>query len=154
MMFTYVSPSVEGLRGYTPEEVMAEPMDAALSPESSRLVREGLIRRMHEFERDGDNEGVFATTEVEQPCKDGSLVQTEVVTSYYRNPRTGRGGSRRVPGHHRPPTRRGASARERSALPGAGGACPLRAPREPGRPRGAREPILPRAVRRVRTRTT
>ena len=90
MMFTYVSPSVEGLRGYTPEEVMAEPMDAALSPESSRLVREGMIRRMREFERDGENEGVFSTTEVEQPCKDGSLVQTEVVTSYYRNPRTGR----------------------------------------------------------------
>ncbi len=58
--FTYVSPSVEQLRGYTPEEVMAEPVDAA-------LVGEGRSPRI-------------LSVRIDQPRRDGSLVPTEVVT--------------------------------------------------------------------------
>lgn len=36
--FTYVSPSVTQLRGHTPEEVMAQPLEAALTPESQVQV--------------------------------------------------------------------------------------------------------------------
>ena len=43
--FTYISPSVEWLRGYTPDEVMAQPVDAALTAESARKVAELLADR-------------------------------------------------------------------------------------------------------------
>lgn len=77
--FTYVSPSVEHLRGYTPEEVMQQTMDEVLSPESLRIVQESLVDIMEDvragrpIERD--------LTEIEQPCKDGSMVWTEVKTT-------------------------------------------------------------------------
>lgn len=91
LRFVYVSPSVERLRGYTPEEIMAEPLDAALTPESAALVRGLINERMKTFIK---NETLpnssFYTQEVEQPCKDGTTVWTEVVTIYSRNPRTGR----------------------------------------------------------------
>jgi len=89
--FLYVSPSVTALRGYTPEEIMAEPMDAALTPEGSRYIR-GLIQaRMAEFASKGEvSSRQFYTEEVAQPCKDGSLVWTEVITVYSQNPKTGR----------------------------------------------------------------
>jgi len=89
LRFLYVSPSVEGLRGYTPEEVMAQPMDAALTPEGSVRVREILAQRTQAI-RDGQTEDVFHVEELEQPCKDGSRVWTEVVTSHYFNELTGR----------------------------------------------------------------
>jgi len=77
--FTYVSPSVQRLRGYTPEEVMQQPMDEALTPASLRVIQEGLeiiakdVQAGIRIDRD--------LTEVEQPCKDGSTVWTEVKTN-------------------------------------------------------------------------
>ncbi|GAB4575357.1 MAG: hypothetical protein Kow0077_26460 [Anaerolineae bacterium] len=72
--FTYVSPAVERLRGYTPEEVLAQPLDEVLTPESLALVASELARL---------GRGEFALDELpvryelEQPCKDGSTVWTE-----------------------------------------------------------------------------
>jgi diguanylate cyclase (GGDEF)-like protein/PAS domain S-box-containing protein len=91
LRFVYVSPSVERLRGYTPEEIMAEPLDAALTPESAALVRRLIDEGMKKFTKNETlPNSVFHTEEVEQPCKDGSTVWTEVVTGYWRNPRNGR----------------------------------------------------------------
>ncbi len=85
LRFTYISPSVKKLRGYTPEEIMAEPMDAALTPEHGAHVRKLLETRL---ENKNINEPYF--DELQQPCKDGSLVWTEAVTRYQRNPNTKR----------------------------------------------------------------
>ncbi len=91
LRFVYVSPSVERLRGYTPEEIMAEPLDAALTPESAALVRKQIDEGMKKFTKNENfPNAAFHTEEVEQPCKDGSTVWTEVVTVYWRNPRNGR----------------------------------------------------------------
>ncbi|HEY3420750.1 MAG TPA: PAS domain S-box protein [Methanomassiliicoccales archaeon] len=74
--FTYVSPSVQQLRGYTAEEVMAQGLDQALTPESSRLVKQFLNEGLEALKRTGRfPEG---TREVEQPRKDGTTVWTEV----------------------------------------------------------------------------
>ncbi len=80
LRFTYVSPSVERLRGYTAEEVLAQPMEAALTPESSRRVAELLPRQLKSL---AASEESYRTqvTELDQPRKDGSIVQTEVVTT-------------------------------------------------------------------------
>lgn len=79
--FTYVSPSVERLRGFTPEEVMAQPFAKALTADSLRLVMENMAHRIKKVES-GDESARIQTHEVEQPCKDGSVVSTEVVTTF------------------------------------------------------------------------
>lgn len=80
--FVYVSPSVMQLRGYTPEEVMAEPMAAALTPESAARVRALMRQRIAALEAGEVSPDEYLTTEVEQPCKGGSSVWTEVTTRY------------------------------------------------------------------------
>ncbi len=90
LRFLYVSPSVFRLRGFTPDEIIAEPMDAALTPEGSRMVRASIARQVDGFTSGTLPAGSFFVNEVEQPCKDGTTVWTEVVTSYFLNPTTGR----------------------------------------------------------------
>lgn len=90
LRFLYVSPSVERLRGYTAEEIMAEPMDAALTPESAAKVRALLDAHLVDFEAGRRTPEDHTLTEVEQPRRDGSTVWTEVMTNMVRNRRTGR----------------------------------------------------------------
>lgn len=78
--FDYVSPSVQRLRGFSPEEVMSVPIDASLTTESAARLRQQLLEGAMRVAA-GDHEGLFALTEIEQPCKGGGSVQTEVVTS-------------------------------------------------------------------------
>ncbi len=87
--FKYVSPSVERLRGYTPEEILALPVDAALSVESSAYVQRLIQTRIGRF-LEGLQSPPYYVDEIEQPCKDGSFIWTEVVTNYYRNEETGK----------------------------------------------------------------
>lgn len=82
--FTYVSPSVEKMRGYTPEEVLAQPVSEALTPESLKLVSESLAANLPAFIARGSGTESFVS-EVDQPCRDGSVVQTEVTTTYLFN---------------------------------------------------------------------
>ena len=70
--FTYVSPSVYQLRGYTSEEVMKQSFAEALTPSSAKKVMEG----MKAFKVTGAIPSSYF--ELEQPCKDGSIVLTEV----------------------------------------------------------------------------
>lgn len=79
MHLTYISPSVEGLRGMTPEEAIAEPLSAALTPASCAE----LTRSRHkclEFIRQNPGEiPTCETLELEFYRKDGSTVWTETV---------------------------------------------------------------------------
>ncbi|MFZ5856872.1 MAG: PAS domain S-box protein [Chloroflexota bacterium] len=84
--FTYVSPSVEKLRGFTPEEVMAQPVNEALTPESLKIVGDSLAKNLPAFIAKGSGTESYVT-EVDQPCKDGSIVHTEVTTTYLFNKR-------------------------------------------------------------------
>ena len=47
--FTYMSPSVFRLRGFTPEEILAQPATAALTPASAERVRADLETSMAEW---------------------------------------------------------------------------------------------------------
>jgi len=70
--FTYVSPSVYQLRGYTSEEAINQSFAEALTPNSAKIVLEG----MKVFKETGKIPSSYF--ELEQPCKDGSIVLTEV----------------------------------------------------------------------------
>ncbi|MFN8595170.1 MAG: PAS domain S-box protein [Anaerolineae bacterium] len=84
--FTYVSPSVRKLRGYTPEEVMAQSVTEALTPESLQLVSDSLAKNIPAFMAQGRGTASYIN-EVDQPCKDGAIVHTEVTTTYLFNER-------------------------------------------------------------------
>ncbi|MGE5330011.1 MAG: ABC transporter substrate binding protein, partial [Deltaproteobacteria bacterium] len=75
--FLYVSPSVKNIRGYTSEEVLNQTIDKALTKCSSQLALNTLAdisSRINSGER--YIEPIYF--EFEQPCKDGSVVWTEV----------------------------------------------------------------------------
>lgn len=89
LYFRYVSPSVERLRGYTPEEVMGQPLDAALTPEYAALLKQQIRRNLEEFLAGREPDKVYIE-EIQQPRKDGTLVWTEAIAKYYRNEESGR----------------------------------------------------------------
>ncbi len=78
--FTYVSPSVEKLRGYTPREVLSQSIAEALTPASFKKVEEALAAVMSQLSN-GSNPSVldFGAYQLEQPRKDGSTVWTEAL---------------------------------------------------------------------------
>jgi PAS domain S-box-containing protein len=78
--FTYVSPSVIKLRGFTPAEAMTQKLADVLKPESVGIVMELLRRRLDAF-RAGDTSLRVTTEEVDQIRKDGTAVATEVSTT-------------------------------------------------------------------------
>lgn len=81
--FIYVSPSVEKLRGYTVAEVMQQSIHEALTPESAPIAIDGLSRAIAAVSA-GQAVPDFRA-ELEQPCKDGSTVWTEVTVTGIRN---------------------------------------------------------------------
>ncbi len=85
MTFSYVSPSVEKLRGYTPEEVFQQSIDQVITPDSLAHVEADLPGRIERFLR-GDPDVVTQIDEIEQWRKDGSTVWTEVATTLVLTP--------------------------------------------------------------------
>lgn len=76
---TYVSPSVQRLRGYTPSEVMNQKPSELISPSSLKAFLNGMeqVKRYVSLgERFPD-----VRIELEQPCKNGTSVWTEVTIS-------------------------------------------------------------------------
>ena len=82
----YISPSVERLRGYTPEEIIAGNMQSALAPDSFQYVQQSIALRLKDFQ---DGHRAFYVDELEQTCKDGSTVWTEVTANFQINPENG-----------------------------------------------------------------
>ncbi len=74
--FTYVSPSVERLRGYSVAEVMQQTLDQALTPASTPIAQAGLGRALAAIQAKQPVPDFRA--ELEQPCKQGGTVWTEV----------------------------------------------------------------------------
>jgi diguanylate cyclase (GGDEF)-like protein/PAS domain S-box-containing protein len=82
--FSYVSPSVHGLRGFTPEDVMAQTLEEAMTPESAALLRRTLAEQLAQI-TGGQRNHPTCTIEVDQPHRNGGIVRTEVVTSVIFN---------------------------------------------------------------------
>jgi PAS domain S-box-containing protein len=77
--FTYTSPSVFKLRGYSPEEVADQSFDEIFSPEHQEKILSAIDRFYTNLEAGNGN--YSETLELEQYHKDGSLVWTEVVAN-------------------------------------------------------------------------
>jgi diguanylate cyclase (GGDEF)-like protein/PAS domain S-box-containing protein len=81
--FTYVSPSVEKLRGYTPEEVMKQSPEEVLCPDSLKEMQAGLEKAI-KFVGIKKHFNSYRG-ELEQPCKSGDTVWTEATVSAMYN---------------------------------------------------------------------
>ena len=77
--FTYVSPSVEKLRGFTVEEVKKQSQAELLCPESLIHLQKGLDDAIENVMN--NRPFVDFRGELEQPCKDGTTVWTETTVS-------------------------------------------------------------------------
>lgn len=86
LRFTYISPAVTRLRGFTVEEAMAQTPAEALTPASLEVAK----RVLHEeLEREARGEGEpfrVRVLELEETCKDGSTIWTETTFTPLRDP--------------------------------------------------------------------
>ncbi|WP_342306527.1 PAS domain S-box protein [Methanolobus sp. ZRKC5] len=73
----YVSPSVENLRGFTPEELKSLSIEERFTPQSFQDLMELWNAFFSTFKK-GFIPDVPRTIELEQPCKDGSTVWVEM----------------------------------------------------------------------------
>lgn len=80
---TYVSPSVQRLRGYTVTEAMQQTLHEALTPASAQIAQTGLTRALAAIQAKQPIPNFRA--ELEQPCKHGGTVWTEVSFSGIQN---------------------------------------------------------------------
>ena len=90
MRFLYTSPSVEKLRGYTAEEVMDQPIEAALTPGAAPVMEDLIRARLDDYLHGRTAADQVYNEEIEQPCKDGSTVWTELTARIYPDADTGR----------------------------------------------------------------
>ncbi|MDR3686120.1 MAG: PAS domain S-box protein [Coriobacteriia bacterium] len=87
--FTYVSPSIERQMGFTPAEVLADPMEALLTPQSGTAVHEALAKAMEDFLSGTVPEGQPYVIQAELVCKDAPPMWAEIVASLVVNQETG-----------------------------------------------------------------
>jgi len=79
--FTYVSPSVEHLRGWTPDKALALSLEQTLSPASLAMVNQALAGELALENTPGADPDRSRTVEIENSCKDGSRVWVEARVS-------------------------------------------------------------------------
>ena len=82
--FTFISPSIFQLRGYTSEEALKHRLEDSLSSESLSRAKERIAHATKEFLAN-PNELVYYYDEFQQSHKDGSLIWIETVTHLMKN---------------------------------------------------------------------
>ena len=87
--FVYVSPSVRKLKGYSPEEVMQLAIDSMFLPHQRERMQALIDERHRDFLSDKITSEDFFVDELEQPCKGGKTVWTEISSHFVRSAETG-----------------------------------------------------------------
>ncbi|MHC1783856.1 MAG: PAS domain S-box protein [Anaerolineaceae bacterium] len=87
--FTFVSPSIQRLRGYNVEEILSQPITESILERDREKLLAILKERTETFKAGGISSEDFFTYEMEQPCKDGSTLWTELIISFYLSPDNG-----------------------------------------------------------------
>jgi PAS domain S-box-containing protein len=85
LKITYVSPSVEKIRGFTPLEAIKMPLEKHITPESLKLASELFLKELPRVEAD-PNYNPVPILELEYYCKDGTTIWTESKFSVIRDP--------------------------------------------------------------------
>jgi diguanylate cyclase (GGDEF)-like protein/PAS domain S-box-containing protein len=85
LQLTYESPSVTRIRGYTPEEAMAQTIEETLTPASLEVAQKALAEELAIERMEQKDLSRSRTLELEHTCKDGSTVWLEVTTTFLRD---------------------------------------------------------------------
>ena len=85
LRYTYISPSVMRLRSVTVEEAMAEKTEETLTPSSVNVAKRALAEELSKESNPQEIPFRSRTLELEQICKDGSTVWTEVRATFLRD---------------------------------------------------------------------
>lgn len=83
--FSYISPSIIHLRGYTVEEAMSQSLDESMTPESAKMVEALLAEYIPKFMTDKNTVSSRFVSQIQQPCKDGSIIWVEVAIQFQMN---------------------------------------------------------------------
>jgi PAS domain S-box-containing protein len=85
LRFSYISPSIERIRGYTVEEGMSQRIEEALTPASLEVARKIFQEEIEIEAREQKDLWRTRTIELEETCKDGSTIWTETTFSPLRD---------------------------------------------------------------------
>ena len=85
LRLTYVSPSVEKIRGYSPAEAIELPLDKGLTPDSYTLAMAELTEELGRDRDPGVNQERIRLFEFQESCKDGSIISTEARIKFLRD---------------------------------------------------------------------
>jgi PAS domain S-box-containing protein len=83
--FSYISPSVFQLRGFTAEEAILETLEDALTPDSVLLVNEAITKDLSNFIANPELRNYYIN-EIQQYCKNGEIIWVEVSTQFRYGP--------------------------------------------------------------------
>jgi diguanylate cyclase (GGDEF)-like protein/PAS domain S-box-containing protein/putative nucleotidyltransferase with HDIG domain len=86
LRYTYISPSVTRMRGYSVEEVTSGTLKDSMTPASLEVAQKALAEELA-LEKKGQKDlHRSRTLELELNCKDGSTIWTEVQVTFLRDP--------------------------------------------------------------------
>lgn len=85
LRFTYISPSVIRLRGYSVEEAMAQTVEETLTPASFKVAMNALTEETAMEYMEQKDLSRTRTLELEAICKDGSTIWAEVKMTFLRD---------------------------------------------------------------------
>ena len=85
LQFTYMSPSVLRIRGYTVEEVMAQSLEEVFTSSSLEIASKAFAEELALENMEPKDLSRMRKLELEHTCKDGSTVWVEVNTSFLRD---------------------------------------------------------------------
>jgi PAS domain S-box-containing protein len=83
---TYVSPSIENVLGFTPEERKQQSLEEMITPESLQKIQEMFIEELQRDKLDNIDPDRSVTAEIEYYRKDGSTVWLENTVKAIRDP--------------------------------------------------------------------
>ncbi len=86
LQFTYMSPSVKYLRGFTADQVIGQSLEEIFTPSSVEVARMAFLAELAKEASDGHDPWRSRTLEVEHTCKDGSTVWAEMKMTFLRDP--------------------------------------------------------------------
>ena len=85
LKFTYISPSVQKIRGYSQAEAIDLPLDNTLTPDSYARALTMLGEEMGRDREPGIHPDRIRLVELREFCKDGSTIETEARIKFLRN---------------------------------------------------------------------
>jgi len=85
LKYTYISPSVIHMRGYSAEESIGQSLADTFTPSSYQVILK-VLNEEFSFSGTGSKDHFHGITlELDQRCKDGSIINTETKLSYFRD---------------------------------------------------------------------